>query len=253
MNGATTLTVYLDAWREDSRRDPAFLPREQARAAMLAAVASHGAARRRARPLSFPPFSFRLRHGRPVLAGSLAALAAAVVVGVLGWNAPAGSPLYGVRAAKQSIALALPGANLAALHLSYAEESLADARDGVNPAASLANASAELQAAHAVLPPEHSSSLWARYGEDEAMFNRETSDLENGDHSPSGSGPAVAAPSTETPESSGEGTARPSSEPSSEPSERPTAGATERPEASPSGLPGGDDASAAPSGAPTDR
>ena len=252
MNGSSALAFYLDAWREDSRRTPASLPREQARAAMLAAVASPPAAEHRTRALSFPRFRRRL-HRRLLLAGSLAAAAAAIVVGVFGWNAPAGSALFGVRAAKQSVQLAIPGADLASLHLSFAEQSLSDARNGLNPAASLANAGMELQKAYAALPTDHSSRLWSRYGDDEAAYTRETSDLEQGDGAPAGGAPVVVPPATESPEGSATWTPRPSSHPTSEPTERATAEPTAHPEASPSGYPGSDGTWAPPTGAPSDH
>lgn len=221
MNGAeTTLTAYLAAWREDSLLPPLPAAREQARAAMLAALV----ARRGRRGIwAFSSLAgYRLRFRHTLLGAASLAVTGAMVVGLLGWNAPAGSPLYGVRAARQGIQLALPGANPATLHLQYAEAFLTDARSGKDRSASLADARAELDAAQRDLPVNHASPLWTRWSSDEAQLN-----LESDQQEPEGSGaPGVApgAPATPreseshsagaAPTGSGDGEGHPSPEPS---------------------------------------
>jgi hypothetical protein len=163
-----SLEPYLAAWRDDSRQSPRPHSRERAREAMLAAAAApiH---RPIARVLSAQS-TFRLRGRFPRRAGALVAVTATVVTAFLGWNAPAGSSLYGVRAARQSVQLVVPGANLAALHLEFAAQSLADARNGISPAASLADGRSELDAARGELPADHTAPLWAQWSDDEAVL-----------------------------------------------------------------------------------
>ena len=187
------LAPYVAAWREESRTAPPPGSRERTRTALLAAVAATG---HDARALPWHS-RLRVRRGAPRLVGSLAALAATAAVGLAGWNAPAGSPLHGVRAARQSVQLAVPGANLAALHLQFAEQSLADARNRVNPAASLADARAELEAAHRDLPTDHGSPLWTRWDSDEATLGSEDAALGRG------AGPAETGSSEASPGSTG--------------------------------------------------
>lgn len=156
MNGVDDLLApYVAAWRADSLSPLSPRARERARAAMLAAVAASDGRRYRGRGVAFRVRLGR-RRGPQRLAGALVTLTAAVVLGLLGWNAPAGSPLHGVRVVRQSVQLAVPGADLPALHLQFAEQSLADARNALNSAASLADARAELDAAHGLLPADHS-------------------------------------------------------------------------------------------------
>jgi hypothetical protein len=165
------LDRYLASWRQDSLRPPDIAARERARAALQRAVAAFDPADV---PVRVPRrFAFRPRHRALRLAGALAVAGAAAAVATSGWNAPAGSPLHGVRTARQGVQLALPGANLAALHLDFAAQSLADARLGIAPAASLAEAGAELEAALRDLPVDHSSPLWSRWNQDEEQLASE--------------------------------------------------------------------------------
>jgi hypothetical protein len=254
MNGSSaTLSMYLASWRADSLRPPLPNAREQARAAMLAALTSPRDSRR-TRALSFLlPFRPRFRH--TMLGASALALAGAVVVAVLGWNAPAGSALYGVRAARQGIQLVLPGANQAALHLQYAEAFLADAQKGVNLSASLSGATNELDAAHTDLPADHTSPLWARWSSDEAELSTDETQSRESEgsagaapgaarpaHNDSEGNPAAAGP-THSSDEAGNPSAQPSERPGTYPSgsgDGEGGGGGSTAQAWPSGSPGGD-------------
>jgi len=166
------LSAQLAAWRQTSRQEPRRHARERALDAMLAAVASSAAAPRARAPLFRP----RFRHAG--LIAATATLAATVGVAAAGWNAPPGSALFVVRAARQGVMLKLPGSNDAALHLQFAEASLAEAHDGVDPEQSLADARGELAAALPELPADRGSALWARYRTDQATLTADESDLE---------------------------------------------------------------------------
>jgi hypothetical protein len=170
----TNLAPFLAAWREDSLQTARPGPRERTRAALLAAVAAPSA-RRRLWPLSASGWRRRRVLFR---AGPVVVLAAAVVIAAIGWNAPAGTALYGVRAARQGVQLAVPGADLASLHLQFAEQSLADARHGIAPLASLANARGELDAARSELPADHTSPLWTRFAGDQKTLSTEDAEFE---------------------------------------------------------------------------
>ena len=184
MNGSdATLASYLIAWREDSLRPPLPQARERARNAMRAAATSPVVRRYRVRALSLP-FGVRLRRAHALFAGAAAAVIGGVIVGLLGWNAPAGSPLYGVRAARQSIQLVLPGAERAALHLQYAEASLLDAHNDTNAIASIANARTELDAAQRDLPADRSTPLWTRWERDESELATEETEQEQEPRAP---------------------------------------------------------------------
>jgi hypothetical protein len=193
------LAPYLAAWREDSLQPSLPHSRELARTAMLEAVAS----RRRGllgRALWFSA-GFRLRGLRVRMAGFVGAVAVAAAIAAVGWNAPAGSFLHGVRVARQSVQLAVPGADLAGLHLEFAEQSLADARDGIDPAASVADARSELDAAREVLPHDHSSPLWTRWGDDEAILGTEEAAPAGGGVPQAGVPAGGSAPSAAAPHS----------------------------------------------------
>jgi hypothetical protein len=179
------LSDHLDAWRESSRRAPRRHARERALDAMVTALASTAAARRKGPHLLRPRFRYA-----GLIAG-VGALAATVVVAAAGWNAAPGSALFVVRAARQGVMLKLPGSDDAALHLQFAEQSLAEARDRIDPEQSLANARTELAAALRELPSvERTSPLWARYYSDERRLLAEESQLETeGDSQWSGATP----------------------------------------------------------------
>jgi hypothetical protein len=206
------LSDNLDAWRDRSRRAPRRHARERALDAMLTALASTPMAPP-ARPHHFRP---RFRHAG-LIAGA-GTLAATVVVAAAGWNAPPGSALFVVRAARQGVMLKLPGSDDAALHLQFAEQSLAEARDRIDPEQSLANARTELAAALRELPSERTSSLWARYYSDERRLLAEESQLETEGDSQS---PGAAQPrptgngSTDEPTQSATGDHEHSNAPSS--------------------------------------
>jgi hypothetical protein len=230
-----TLGAYLASWREDSLRPPLSEARARARAAMHAALAAPVAGRYRVRALSLP-FGIRLQHRRPLLAVAAAALGGAVLVGLIGWNAPAGSPLYGVRAARQGIQLALPGADQAALRLQYAESSLADARNGIDTGASLADARTELQTAYSELPVDHASPLWGRWDTDESKLAADESQQENHPGTP-GVLPGSTSPSPH--ESSNDGGATATAVPSEGAGGTSYPGAHESPSPSSGGGDGG--------------
>ena len=232
-----SLDAYLDAWRDDSRRAPSPVATERARLAMhrernARAHARHGAAWL---PAMLPLLRLRVTRLRLVLVGSSVALAGVAIVAALGWNAPAGSPLYSIRAVRQSVALSLPGADLAALHLQYAEQSLSDARNNVNVAASLGDAGSELTQARTELDGDTASPLWTRWERDETQLAGQLAEFQQQqehESEPAGSGatqpaiPGAPSPSHEPAESSGGATEAP------EGSQQPSSASTERPESS---------------------
>jgi uncharacterized membrane protein YgcG len=134
-------------------------------------------ASRRPRARSF--FSLCPRFGRAGLIASTATIVAAASVAAAGWNAPPGSALSMVRSVRQGVMLKLPGANDTALHLEFAEQSLADARERINPAQSLADATTELNAAYSELSRDASSPFWSRYRLDESTLLSEESGIES--------------------------------------------------------------------------
>jgi hypothetical protein len=225
----------LAAWREDSLRPADAAVRERARAALMRAVA---AGDRSAQPVvTRLGLAFRSRHRAWRAAGALGVAVAAAAVATSGWNAPAGSPLHGVRSTRQGVQLAVPGANLAALHLDFAAQSLADARHGVAPAASLAEAAAELDAAHRDLPADRSSPLWGLWNQDEEQLASERAAYLRGSPSPGGygEGTAPAQPgSSPHPTGSADGGG------SGQPTERPQEGSApqQRPQPPASASPG---------------
>jgi hypothetical protein len=224
-DSSAILARYLAAWRVESLQAPRTLAREQARAAMLASNTPGNP--RRGRALSFL-FTLRWRGRRQVLIASTALLGAAVAVGLFGWNAPAGSALYSVRVARQSVQLWLPGADLALLHLQFAEDNLDNARRGVNVSASLAAAGSELDAARHQLPPAaQAASLWERYDVDEATLVAQEQELESEQRA------EQARPSAGTPASGGstDDAGRSGTGLSTSPSQRPRG--TETPENTP--------------------
>jgi len=226
---------------------------------MLAAVAS----RRRGllgRALWFSA-GFRLRGLRVRIAGFVGAVAVAAAVAAMGWNAPAGSFLHGVRVARQSVQLAVPGADLAGLHLEFAEQSLADARDGIDPAASVADARSELDAARGVLPPDHSSPLWTRWGDDEAILGtEEAAPAGGGDPSAGvpagGSAPSAAAPHSPSDDTTTVPRTAAGAHGSADPTERPGGAPSSSSSPSWGGNDGGDGtppSGSAPTGSPHDN
>jgi hypothetical protein len=183
------LSASLDAWRLSSRRAPRRHAQERAHDAMLDAIK---AAPRRSRAGGLFGFSIRPRFAHAGLIATTATIVAAASVAAAGWNAPPGSALFVVRAARQGVMLKLPGSDDAALHLAFAEASLADAKDRVNPMQSLADAATELGAAFTELSSDRASPLWPRYRLDEATLVSEEGGIEAETPSPV---PAGATPS----------------------------------------------------------
>jgi hypothetical protein len=203
---------------------------------MLAALVSPHEVRRSRFWMLKPRFA----HSGAIAA--LAAVVAAAGVAAAGWNAAPGSALFVIRAAKQSVQLKLPGTNDAALHLQFAEQSLADARDRVNPQQSLADARAELNAALVELPTDRRSALWIRYSDDEATLAREEPGLENEDLKPPAGSGFPASGAEDTPGSSGSSPTGDNESPRSNPSGSSTpsnwrAGDDESPRPGSSGTP----------------
>lgn len=243
MNHADSLlNVGLAALRDDSRRLPRPFPREQARAAMHEAVALDSAAAHRRILRRLLPHTLWPSRARLALATSTGLVVATVVVATLGWNAAPGTPLYGIRAARQSVQLALPGADATALHLQFAEQDLNDARQSGQPAASLAGADMELVAARGALPADQSSPVWTRYEADETALAAEQAQLEGGPAPPVFPPPATVHPAP-SPDSPDDGESPP---PAPSPGAGTSPSPTERPEASRSGGDGGDGAGSAP-------
>lgn len=173
------LSDHLDAWRESSRCAPRRHARDRALEAMETALASAVVERRTRRRL------FRPRFRYAGLVAGVGTLAATVAVAAAGWNAPPGSALFVVRAARQGVMLKIPGSDDAVLHLQFAEQSLNEARDRIDPEQSLANARTELSAALSELQTQRMSPLWARYYGDEGLLLAEESQLEIEGESPS--------------------------------------------------------------------
>jgi hypothetical protein len=235
------LSASLGAWRTASRRQPRSHATERARDAMLVALSSSAPIKRR---------PFRMLRPRFAHSGAIAAAAtviAAAGVAAAGWNAPPGSALFVIRATRQSVQLKLPGTNDAALHLQFAEQSLAEARDHINPVQSLADARDELNAAFPELPADRTAALWSRYQADEATLTREVSDLEGDEGSPQPSAGVPGVPSEDTP-------GRPGSSPSDD-IESPSAGRSAGPSPSQWGgdSGGSDDGTPGPTGSGTPR
>lgn len=156
------------------RQESAMPPRPVAMAVARAAMHDAAGARGRARLALLPLFAARLRRGfTPVrlLATGGGLVTGLAVVAVLGWNAPAGTPLHVVRLAHEQIALVVPGADQTGLELSYAESRLRDAVQGTSTAASLDEAARLLADVHGRLPANHGSALWSRWQDDQNQLD----------------------------------------------------------------------------------
>ncbi len=208
------LSASLDAWRLSSRRTPRRHAVERAHDAMLEAVLVES---RRPHARRFLSFSFRPRFRYAGLIATTATIVAAASVAAAGWNAAPGSALFVVRAARQGVMLKLPGADDIALHLEFAEQSLADAKEHVNPAQSLADATTELHAAFTELSVDPSSPLWPRYKLDAATLLSEEGDVESERPSPAPTGETPGPTGDDSPSSS-------ASERGDDETARPTAG-----------------------------
>jgi hypothetical protein len=219
-------SAQLDAWRLSSRREPRRHARQRAHDAMLEALVL-----RSPRPRRYL-FLFRPRFGHAGLLAAAATILAAAGVAFAGWNAPPGSALFVVREARQGIMLKLPGSNGAALHLQFAELSLADARVSADPHQSLADARAELAAAFGELATDQTSPLWSRYRIDEAVLVTEERSIgDEGTSRPTN--PAAPGPN-------GDDTPSGTRAPGSGGDDSPSAGPTGRTSPSPSSGGGGD-------------
>ncbi len=131
----------------------------RARQAMLAAVAARRWGGWRARLMWRPAHAGRLM-------AKVAALAATAVA-VIGWSAPAGTLLHGVRLARETIARTLPGANRLDVDLGVAEQYLAEAARNEAPADSESEARLFLDDARGLLPPNRNDPLSLRWQNDE--------------------------------------------------------------------------------------
>lgn len=154
----------LIAWRADSKRPPRPAAIASARAAMLSAVAAQP--RRRLAVL----LGLRRRPQGTAVRLALVGVAtgAALTIGAIGWNSPAGSPLHAVRLARERVELAVPGIDSVTLKVGFAEDRLADAESGRDPVESLAEATSLLAAVEGSLPADHTAAVWTRWNADEA-------------------------------------------------------------------------------------
>jgi hypothetical protein len=156
------------------RQESSTPPRPAAMAMARAVMHQARVARPRTRVSALPLFTGQLRRafttGRMMAAGGGLATGLAAV-SVLGWNAPAGTPLHVVRLAHEQIALAVPGVDRTGLELSYAESRLQDAVQGTSRAASLDEASRLLADAHGQLPADHGSAVWSRWQDDQKQLD----------------------------------------------------------------------------------
>lgn len=157
-----SLVDDLLALRDDSRVPPRPEAVAAARAALLASVAVQPRRRRfLALPALHPRSPQRLRLAMAAIGVGCAAVVA------LGWNAPAGTALHGIRTARERVQIAFPGSDGVSLRLSFAEGRMADARAGVQAAASLREAQDLLDAARPSLPSNASDPMVRRFDADE--------------------------------------------------------------------------------------
>lgn len=160
--GALGQPAWLDAWVEESRIAGRPAGMSAARAAMHAAAPAPGGRRRL---VALAP-AVRRHPWRLTGAGLAAAAAVALVVG---WNAPAGSPLHQVRLGREDLALAFArGSSGVELRLQYAEDRLREAQAGAHPADSLAEAGSLIDGARGDLSADRTDPLWTRWVIDEA-------------------------------------------------------------------------------------
>jgi len=210
-----TVRAELECWRAAS----GITPRQPAMAAARRALDAALDAAAKRRPWWRRLLERQLRP-RPFVTGAWFATAAAGVVVAMGWNAPAGTPLHGVRLAHEKIALALAGNGRAQLELEYAQERLDDARGGAARQPSLDEARQLLQDAQKDLgekpPPPEESQLH----EEQALLATEERPT------PEPSPAPVVEP---TPEPTVQPTPEPTVEATPEPTMRPTPAPTFEP------------------------
>jgi len=97
-------------------------------------------------------------------------VAGLAVVAALGWNAPAGSPLHGVRVAHEQLSLVLPGSDRVGLDLGFAESRLHEVEKGQGSSSALDEAQRLLDDARQHLTA--SSPQWKRWRDDESLLGR---------------------------------------------------------------------------------
>jgi hypothetical protein len=200
------LLAAFDALRAESAVAPDPGATARARAAMHAA--------RAARPQlgGLALLGAHLRHAlRPqrLLAVGGGLVAGLTVVSVLGWNAPAGSALHGVRVAHESVVLVFPGTDRIGLDLDYAESRLHEAQSAAS-SSSLDEAEGLLDDARQHLAV--GSSQWTRWQDDEKLLGDLRHQDEGGDNGgtvPGGSGGAAGSSGTTTTHSESESSSSP--------------------------------------------
>lgn len=164
----------FDSLRAESAAEPEAAAMQAARAAMHRAIARQPQRHR----LGLLAEHIRLALTPRRLAAAGGSLAAGLaVVSVLGWNAPAGSPLHAVRVAHESLVLSLPGSDRVALDLDYAEARMREARQQTGSwAPSLDEAGRLLDDARQHLTA--GAPLWSRWENDESTLQ----DLRHHEH-----------------------------------------------------------------------
>ena len=180
------LLAAFDALRAESAAAPDPVSTERARAAMHVA--------RAAQPElgGLALLAARVRHALrpPRLLAAVGGLATGLaVVSLLGWSAPAGTPLHGVRVAHEAVVLALPGSDRIGLDLDYAEARLREAQAQAGSRSSLDEAAGLLDDARQHLAA--GSLRWPRWQDDEKLLGdlrRNDEGGENGGTTPGGSG-----------------------------------------------------------------
>jgi hypothetical protein len=192
------LLAAFDALRDESAAPADRAAMEKARAAMHQARAVQP--QRRGLAL----IAEQIRHAvtpRRLLAGGAGLAAGLAVVAGLGWNAPAGSPLHGVRVAHEAVVLALPGSDRVGLDLDYAEARMREAQQQAGSwSSSLDEAGRLLDDARQHLVA--GSPRWPRWENDEKLLG----DLRShDDHEHNSGGGITPGGSGESSESSGSG------------------------------------------------
>lgn len=131
-------------------------------------------------------------------------VAALAAVAVIGWNAPAGTPLHGIRVAHESLQLAFPGADRVALDLDYAESRMQDAQQSSGSwSSSLDEAARYLDDARQHL--QSGSPLWPRWQDDESLLAALRHDDDHGTTPPNPGGSETESRTTQSGGASGEG------------------------------------------------
>lgn len=206
------LPPAVDSWASHSRITPQPETMADARVAMHRAVTAAVTvsrtprARTLVRRLRLRPAAWStLVHGpgrHPIRIGVLAAASGVSIVVGTGWNAAAGSPFHDVLVAREQVSLVFAsGVTALDLRLSYAEDRMRDARDGVDASGSLAEAATLLGDARSLLPIGHANGLWARWQRDETELTGLQEDVRGDGDGPSDRG----SPSAPVDDHSGSG------------------------------------------------